>query len=454
MRGLRIILDKSAVFGLGNEEIDSLDRYFFQVVPQILVNEIIADLTKESDRVTKRIAAHSYRVSGNQGLAFDHRKRLVASLQGREAPMDGRFMASREKVVRTASGSLAALIETPLEDELLARWERQEFTDAERVWAQRFRTIAERPLTIEPYLARIDSAGLSFSIPTSDEELADSVNCILSDIRMVTKLFEILEEDFQVPAAVLREAGKRWQAEGPSSFEEFAPFALFCLKASFMWHLALSNAQLFGPNKNDRKDLEYSYYLPGTQIFATRDAKQLRLMSILKAAHQSVVNADDLKRDLRRVSEDWNRMSISEKIEINARRGSAPPDADDSLVYQLWRKHDGELKPSMHAPISRPKWIDNSLPVDQRVPFTMDEFIKKKYQEVREGVPLSPDEVDALDLFGGGRDPISILVFNSRISRERAVKWYPNLTIDDVDDEVMNEIYLDPSEYKNIVSIG
>ncbi|MCC7308736.1 MAG: hypothetical protein IT173_14320 [Acidobacteria bacterium] len=454
MRGLRIILDKSAVFGLGNEEIDSLDRYFFQVVPQILVNEIIADLTKELAGMTKRIAAHTYRVSGNQGLAFDHRKRLVASLQGREAPMDGRFMASREKVVRTASGSLASLIETPLEDELLARWERQEFTDTEREWAQRFRTIAERPLATELYLAKIESAGLSFAVPTSDEELANSVKHILSDIRMVTKLFEILEEDFQVPPAVLRQAGERWRAQGPSSFGEFAPFALFCLKASFMWHLSLTNTRLFGPNKNDRKDLEYSYYLPGTQIFATKDTKQFRLMSFLTAAHQSVVDADDLKRDLRRVSEDWNRMSISERIEMNERLGSAPPEVFDSLVYQLWRKHDGELKPSMHAPIAKTKWIDDSLPADQQVPFTMAEFVKKKYQEVREGKPLLPEEVDALNLFAGSTDPISILVFNSRISRERAVKWYPNLTLDDMDDEIMNEIYLDPREYKNIVSIG
>ncbi len=454
MRGLRIILDKSAVFGLSNEGIDSLDRYFFQVVPQILVDEIIADLTKESIRVTKRIAAHTYRVSGNQGLAFDHRKRLVASLQGLEAPMDGRFMASREKVVRTASGSLATLIETPLEDELLARWERQEFTDAERVWAQQFRTIAERRLTTEPYLARIESAGLSFSIPKSVEELTNSVNQILIDIRMVTKLFEILEEDFQVTSGLLRQAGERWRAEGPSSFEEFAPFAFFCLKSNFIWHLSLTNPQLFAPDKNDRKDLEYSYYLPGTQIFASRDAKQLRLMDILKAANQSVVNVDDLKRDLKNISDDWSRMSTSEKIEMNTRRGSAPPDVNNSLVYQLWRKHDGELKPSMHQPVLNTKWIDRSLPANNQVPFTMKEFVKKKYREVLEGTPLSTDEMEALNLFGGNSDPISILVFNSRISRERVVKWYPNLSINDVDDEIMNQVYLDPSEYKNIVSTG
>ena len=50
MRGLRIILDKSVVYGLNNFEVDSLDRYFFQVVPHILADEILADLTKQQTR--------------------------------------------------------------------------------------------------------------------------------------------------------------------------------------------------------------------------------------------------------------------------------------------------------------------------------------------------------------------------------------------------------------------
>src|SRR5688500_6061107 len=102
MRGLRVILDKSVVFGLNNSEIDSLDRYFFQIVPPILVEEILADLTKEADvRTPNRIAANAYRVSGNHGLTVDFRMRLANSLLGREIEMDGRFLASREIVVRT-----------------------------------------------------------------------------------------------------------------------------------------------------------------------------------------------------------------------------------------------------------------------------------------------------------------------------------------------------------------
>src|SRR5262245_13536703 len=124
MRGLRITLDKSAVYGLNNEEVDSLDRYFFQIVPFILVNEILADLTKETDpKIPNRIAAHTYRVSGSHGLTLNYRTRLANSLLGREIPMDGGFLASGETVVRTMSGSLATIVETPLEDEVLARWE-------------------------------------------------------------------------------------------------------------------------------------------------------------------------------------------------------------------------------------------------------------------------------------------------------------------------------------------
>ena len=49
MHGLRIVLDKSVVFGLHNLEVDSLDRYFFQIVPNILTSEILADLAKEAE---------------------------------------------------------------------------------------------------------------------------------------------------------------------------------------------------------------------------------------------------------------------------------------------------------------------------------------------------------------------------------------------------------------------
>jgi hypothetical protein len=106
--------------------------------------------------------------------------------------MDGRFLASGETIVRTASGSLATIVETPLEDAILARWERREFTDEERDWARRFRQLMERPLNTKLYLDNIAKAGLSFNPPQSYEELITSVNDLLANRKLLPRLFAIL----------------------------------------------------------------------------------------------------------------------------------------------------------------------------------------------------------------------------------------------------------------------
>ncbi len=66
---------------------------FFQIVPSILSNEILADLTKEAEdpRAVDRIAGNSYRISGNRGLTPDYRFVLGNSLIGNEIPMSERL---------------------------------------------------------------------------------------------------------------------------------------------------------------------------------------------------------------------------------------------------------------------------------------------------------------------------------------------------------------------------
>lgn len=291
MRGLRITLDKSVVYGLNNWEIDSLDRYFFLIVPYIVTDEILADLTKEAEpEALTKLARHAYRVSGNHGLTMDYRKRLTNSLVGKEIPMDGRFLPAGETVVRTESGSLATIVETPLEDAILGRWERGEFTDAERVWAQRFRKRSERPLNLKLYTDNIAKAGLSFKIPKTDEGLITTVDELLADRRMWPRLFTILSREYGMPFKFSDEVTRRWCKERPKSFQDFAPYAFFCLRANFLWNLGLTNPQLFAPDKNDRKDLEYCYYLPNTEIFTSQDKKHKRLIPALLRADQSFVD--------------------------------------------------------------------------------------------------------------------------------------------------------------------
>ncbi|HBB89522.1 MAG TPA: hypothetical protein DC047_18105 [Blastocatellia bacterium] len=455
MRGLRIILDKSVVYGLNNSEVDSLDRYFFQIVPHILTDEILADLTKESDsRTATRIAANTYRVSGNHGLTLNFRTRLANSLLGREIPMDGRFLASGETVVRTESGSLATIVETPLEDEILARWEGGEFTSEEKVWARRFRRGKEGLLNFKLYTDAITRAGLSFADPKTDEDLVATVDELLANRRLLPELSIILAHEFGIPAVSIKRVALRWSNEGRKAFEVFAPYAFFCLRANFLWNLGLTNPQLFKPDKNDRKDLEYCYYLPNTQVFSSRDKKHRRLVPALLRPDQSFVDGDELKQDLRRINEDWNRLSREERIALNAQRGDAPPENENSAIYQLWKKHDGKINPSTHREIVDRKLVDLSLPKEEQVPFTFRDFMQKKAKEIRNGKRLTQREREELNGIHNGKDPTTMLMFRKTVNRERLRKWYPELTDSDLEKENSNEqseIYLDPEEYRDLL---
>ena len=460
MMNLRIILDKSIVRALHNDEVDSLDRYFFQVVPSILVSEILADLTKETDsKIPNKIAANTYRVSGNHGLTLYYRTRLAKSLLGNEILMDGRFLPSDETIVKTASGSFATIVETPLQDTTLARWQQHEFTEEERVWARQFRKRMERPLNSKLYLDNISKAGLSFRTPNTVEELIESVNSLMHNRKLLPRLFVILARDFGILLNSTNEITKRWYKEGRRSFEEFAPYAFFCLKANFLWHLSLTNPRLFKRDKkqNDRKDLEYCYYLPNTQIFSTNDEKQQRLMSALIRPDQSVINGDELKRDLRKISEDWSILTREERIALNAQRGTAPPENPDSVVYQLWKKHDGKINPSKLQEMSEKKLVDMSLPTEQQTQFTLSEFAQKKFKEISEGKKLSDKEIEMLNQLYNGRDPSTMRLFNRRINRERLKKWHPELKETDLNElilQIQNQLWLDPYEYRNILICG
>ena len=335
MNQLRIILDKSVVHGLSNSEIDSLDRYFFQIVPPILTIEILSDLTKETGEpaIATRIAGHSYRISGTRGLTPNYHPLLVNSLLGFEIPMDGRYLPAGESAVKSELG-LGTKINTQLEDETIARWERKNFTPQEKRWAHDWRKQSGRPLSPKMYLKKIAEAGLEFSPPRNDKDLAEKVDALLHERKLQGKLLNLVFRQHEIPTETQARIIKRWFKNGCPMIQDFAPYAFFCIHADFLWTLGLTNSGLFLPDKNDRKDLEYVYYLPRCEIFASKDRKHKRLVPFLLRPDQTFVEGDELKTDLRRLSEGWEALSREQKIALKDERGFAPPEDDSSLVFQ------------------------------------------------------------------------------------------------------------------------
>ena len=77
--------------------------------------------------------------------------------------------------------------------------------------------------------------------------------------------------------------------------------------------------------------------------------------------------------------------------------------------------------------------VDSLLPKDQRVPFTFREFLQKKAKELRTGKQVSQQELDELNRIHKGKDPTTMLMFKTKVNRERLLKWHPELTEADLE---------------------
>jgi hypothetical protein len=436
MDHLRIILDKSVVRGLTDSEIDSLDRYFFLIVPPILTAEILADLAKESSepKIANKIAHHSYRISGNRGLTIDYEFLLGNSLMGYENPMDGRYVPRGETIAETKDGSIASFIETDQEDATIARWEKKNFTDDEKAGALRWRRRIERPISQKLYLKKIAEAGLQFMPPNTDEELAATVDLLLNEKRLQGKLLYLLFVENGASQEQQTKIIKRWFKEGTPTIQDFAPYAFFCVRANFLWGLGLTNPRLFKSDRNDRKDLEYCYYLPHCEMFSSKDNNHKRLVPFLLREDQSFVDADELKTDLRRLSEEWEYLSREEQIKINQERGHAPPEDEASLVFRLWKKHRKEISKPAPKELLKATVVDSSLPEEEQVPMTVEEMFKKIIREKVEGAKnLTPNDLDQLKTIHGANDPTTFARRTTKISKQRRLKMFPQLDESDLD---------------------
>jgi hypothetical protein len=403
MNHLRIILDKSVVYGLSNDEVDSLDRYFLQIIPPILMNEILADLTKvtNDENAIRRLAGNSYRIGGNRTLTTDYKLLLQSSLLGAEGPMDGWPVPVGERVVKTTDGKIGVIVETPDEDEMIMRWEKQEFTAEEKTRAAKFRTEYRRLINVRFYVERLREIGIIYK-PLKDEALSEFVETVLRERRVQGRLLALIQEEHGFTNEFMWEVFRRWYMAGAPMFETFAPYAFFCLRASFLWALSSST-----PGQNDRKDLEYLYYLPFTELFSSKDGKHEIVVRLLGES-QKFVPAIKLKEDLSRLTVEWNFLSRQQQIKTLAVRGTAPPENEDSLAYQLWKQLRGTLNPNM-------------MPVNPSPEFL--QAIRRKFKELKDGKTLPP----------GTQTKAARGTRISRKSAERILKMFPQVTEAELD---------------------
>jgi len=173
----------------------------------------------------------------------------------------------------------------------------------------------------------------------------------------------------------------RWGLNGCPPFKSFAPYAAYVLTIEVFFYIAAAANLISQKKVSNKVDLTYLFYLPFCMVFVSSDKIHKKCAPLFMRDNQAFIWGPDLKEDLKRMDEYYNRLPQSEKEKGLYAIANRPPFDGDFLVSTLW---DRFLPNWRSMPAKSPPKKDNA---------ESDRLIKHitRFTEVR---PLKPEQVD------------------------------------------------------------
>jgi hypothetical protein len=165
-----IILDKSAIQALSQQEIYFLFKHYYVVVTPILIMEILADLKKSTDEIglsKREVQQLSKKLLSSDSVINTNFKDLyVGSLVGRDIPMTGQAIVNGEIPIETSRGEKGIFLDEPWERKALRNWESGIFSNTEEIIAQKWRETTQA-LNLEDHKRKLK--GLLKDMPKPED---------------------------------------------------------------------------------------------------------------------------------------------------------------------------------------------------------------------------------------------------------------------------------------------
>lgn len=400
-----MLFDKSIFQSTPVSAFVAVDRYFEIVIPPILVREIGGDLAGTSGiRKEQDQSAFVQKLANRPGVrAFlPHHAFLISrNILGYPIPMDGRVMTMMEPT-RTSEGMTGLHVTETPEEYALNRWRQQDFSEVDYLWAQEWQRVKKFVVT-SFYRRVLGQWGVTVEQPRTLLELRERVEEIMRNPAVQPGLLRIIFSDFSVSEGNQVLACKRYQSKRPRQLiEEFAPYAALCLKANLL--LAFGGVLLRRPHAHDLRDIEYCYHLPFCEVFASDDNLHRKLAPMIMRPNQMFVRSE-LIADLRRLTDEWNAMTLEQKVEFARGLRNMPPEHEGSLVREIWERLRGPEAP-------RPQ------PYRQQPDEFFRALIRKHYG--------SEDVLDEIDI-----EKADFLVHKIQMRKDRAEELFPGVNFDE-----------------------
>lgn len=333
-----LLVDKSTIQGLSQEEVRTLTWHYSTVVCPILMRELLSNLAKGSDRVEteRKLAALAAKV-GAPGFhaVVDAQSMAAASLMGHEVPMDGRIPMAGGVNVRAKDGTRGLLFDESEEAKILRRWQAHQFSSDERELAGHIRAI-DRNVDLQAIRDLITKQIAHFPKFHSMTELVgwiDDTYLSLTDQRFHIAIAaqSLLEHDDA------QNVLGRWEKEGKPLFAHFAAYSHYFYRCNVIYFLGLAQG-FIRTSQSDKThlDIQYIYYLPFCMTFTSGDAFLRDLFPFFKRQNQKFLWKEELKTDLRNIRAHWDGLTEEKKTEFRAEYGDYPPDLPGSITVETW----------------------------------------------------------------------------------------------------------------------
>ena len=338
--GPQLLLDKSALQALSDDEISFMSIHYYNVIAPVIIAEILGDLKKypeDAERSIKNVCGLADKVPSLGSLINEDCRTLLAwDLLGYyEVIMDGTPIRSDGIPVRMKSGKKGVYFKESQEKAVLRRWIDGEFTEVEANLADVWRK----------YTKSIDLEGWKRSHTdyprVKDWETLNSYVSQLSDTPFIQmENITFLINEMSLNDKVRKEVFDRWILKGMPLLKHFSPYGHYCLRVLHAFYLAtVNNIDDLGTRSTNRIDLEYIFYLPFCKIFSSGDKFHVKFTKIFLRENQEFIHKDDLKADLKKIKNYWDSLTEQERKEYRKNNGYYPPNFPESFTNRVWKKY-------------------------------------------------------------------------------------------------------------------
>ncbi|SEL83933.1 hypothetical protein SAMN05444354_1094 [Stigmatella aurantiaca] len=335
------ILDKSAFQSFSAREHLSFGQYFRQNLTITLVQEIVADLSKQfrsGELPDEKVQEFARKFHGSgRAPNMGYRLMCVSALLGEEVAMDGRVMLADVQYVRGSDGSLGAFVDIAPVNHLIMALADGHIGEKDREFAARWRAELAN-LSLEGLTKALSQKRILIPRATSADDIGTVVDSALNQPALQETWLAIIIDLVKPRAALADRIILRWAHAGKPFLSKFAPYAHYCLRVLLMLFAAVKDSLLKWTGTH-LIDLQYLFYLPCCHVLSSDDKVHKLIAPHAKRSDQSFVTGKELKAGLKAIADFWDARSEQEKTWLHAALAGPPPLPGNNIVFELWNKH-------------------------------------------------------------------------------------------------------------------